>query len=130
MDGEPSQPEAILHDLFGPEFVLPEEFYGSEDPSRLSGERALMWAVFADGVETYRRNAVQSTSRKREAFREVERWVLADDWEWACSFVNLCEMFGFDPRAVREALRCWKVRRGPMDFRRQRFRPVTLHAAA
>ncbi len=126
-----AEPEALLQDLFGPDFVLPEQFYGSNGNSiRLSGERALMWAVFADGVETYRRNARQANARQRADFREAEAWVGKDDWEWACSFVNLCEMFGFDPDAVRGALRGWKSECAALVLRRQRFRPITLHAAA
>ncbi|HVN85997.1 MAG TPA: hypothetical protein VMW17_14245 [Candidatus Binatia bacterium] len=123
------QPESLLHDLFGPDFVLPDQFYGSNDnATRLSGERALMWAVFADGIECYRRSMGQTTRRERLDFRDAERWIMKNDWGWAFSFVNLCEMFGFNPAAVRSALR-----RRPLDAqdaRRQRFRPITLHAAA
>lgn len=124
------QPESLLHDLFGPDFVIPEQFYGPDDNAlRLSGERALMWAVFADGIDAYRRNACQLTRRERIEFREAERWILTTNWEWAFSFVNLCEVFGFSPAAVRASLRMWKQGQAA-PFRRQRFRPVTLHAAA
>ncbi|MBI3759756.1 MAG: hypothetical protein HY269_08395 [Deltaproteobacteria bacterium] len=123
------QPESLLQDLFGPDYVLPEQFYSADyNATRLSGERALMWAVFADGVECYRRSARQATRRERIDFREAERWILKNDWGWVFSFVNLCEAFGFDPAAVRAALR--QRPRDAMDLRRQRFRPITLHAAA
>ena len=123
------QPESLLHELFGPDFVLPEQFYACDDnATRLSGERALMWAVFADGIECYRRSMRQATRRERFDFREAERWIMKNEWGWAFSFVNLCEMFGFNPAAVRAALR--KRPDDAMDSRRQRFRPITLHAAA
>jgi hypothetical protein len=125
------QPESLLQELFGPDFVLPEQFYGSsEDTTRLSGERALMWAVFTDGVDAYRRNARQATRRERSDFDEAERWIRTNDWGWVFSFVNLCETFGFDPAAVRMALRRWKAKAAVQPLRRQRFRPITLHAAA
>ena len=125
------QPETLLHDLFGPEFILPEQFYGSADnATRLSGERALMWAVLADGIESYRRNAGRATRREHIDFREAESWVRANDWGWVFSFVNLCEAFGFNPAAVRHALGSWQIHRRTEPFRRQRFRPITLHAAA
>ncbi|MBI1816241.1 MAG: hypothetical protein HYR72_14785 [Deltaproteobacteria bacterium] len=128
---QPWQPETLLHELFGPDHVLPEQFYGSNDnATRLSGERALMWAVFADGIDCYRRNVGQATRRELADFREAERWIRANDWEWAFSFVNLCEVFGFQPAAVRRALSDWRIQRSRAPFRRQRFRPVTLHAAA
>ncbi len=124
------QPESLIHEIFGPDFVLPEQFYGSNDnATRFSGERALMWAVFADGVESYRRNAAQVTREERIEFRDADRWLRANNWEWAFSFVNLCETFGFDPAAVRRALRR-SLQPNAAPIRRRRFRPITLHAAA
>jgi hypothetical protein len=126
-----SQPETLLHELFGPDYVLPEQFYGPTDNAiRLSGERALMWAVFADGIDTYRRSVRQATQRERIDLREVERWISKNDWEWVFSFVNLCAVFGFDANAVRSALGKWKLERHATPVRRRRFRPVALHAAA
>ena len=96
--------EAAVSNLFSPEMVLPEEFYGGGTTTRLSGERALQWAVFADGVDSYRRLA---RGRSRAAKRELARlrvWVMRSDWDWLYSFVNLCGAFGFDPNAVRQAL--------------------------
>ena len=65
----------------------------------------------------------------RAEFAEAECWVFTTDWDWPFSFVNLCELFGFDPEAVRRALRAWKRAGRDAALRRQRFRPVTLHAA-
>lgn len=125
------QPESLIHELFGPDFVLPEQFYGSNDTAtRFSGERALMWAVFADGVECYRRNAAQLTQEERVEFRDADRWMRANNWDWAFSFVNLCETFGFSPAAVRRALRRSHQEANAGSMRRRRFRPITLHAAA
>ncbi|MBI4515545.1 MAG: hypothetical protein HY699_06995 [Deltaproteobacteria bacterium] len=125
------QAESVLQDLLGADSVLPEQFYRPDgDTARLSGERALMWAVFADGLETYRRNAPQATRQQRANFSEAESWIRANDWSWVFSFVNLCEMFGFEPAAVRLALRRWRLQYGSEPARRQRFRPVGLRAAA
>jgi hypothetical protein len=109
--------------------MLPEQFWKSEHGSvHRSGERALMWAVFTDGIDSYRRNAGAVAVSRRIEFLETESWVLHTDWEWPFSFVNLCEVFGFDPAGVRRVLRRWRqlhVR----EPRRQRFRPVTRHPA-
>jgi hypothetical protein len=96
--------EATVSSLFSPDVLLPAQFYGDTTTTRLSGERALQWAVFADGIDSYRRLA---GGRSRAAKRELARlrvWVMRSDWDWLYSFVNLCGTFGFDPNAVRQAL--------------------------
>jgi hypothetical protein len=122
--------EPAVQDLLGADSVLPEQFWNlHDDTTQLSGERALMWAVFADGIDTYRRNAHGTSLRQRTEFKEAEHWVLSTDWDWPFSFVNLCETFGFSPEGVRGVLVRLKTDRHTNAFRRQRFRPVTLHAA-
>ncbi len=119
--------EAVLQDLLAADVVLPEQFWSSENgTTQLSGERALMWAVFADGIETYRRNAHATSAYSQVQFLEAEHWLLSSDWDWPFSFVNLCEAFGFNPAGVRGALMTWRKQR--QSLRRQRFRPVTLAA--
>ena len=121
--------EPALQELLGANAVLPEQFFCSGDSTHLSGERALMWAVFADGIECYRRNARATSAEHRLEFLEAESWILSTDWEWPFSFVNLCELFGFNAAGVRRALLRWR-RQGEQRFRRQRYRPVALRAAA
>lgn len=119
----------VLQDLFAGSTVFPEQYCRAHNPSvHLCGERALMWAVLTDGIECYRRNARTTAGRRRTEFAEAERWVFSTNWEWPFSFVNLCEAFGFNPAGVRRALRRWQTRPA-REFPRQRFRPVTLHAA-
>lgn len=122
--------ERAVQDLLSADTVLPEQFWASDGGAfSPSGERGLMWAVFADGIDCYRRNAHATSLRQRTEFKEAEYWVFSTDWDWPFSFVNLCEAFGFDPMAVRGALERWKSQRAGGAFRRQRFRPATLHAA-
>lgn len=122
--------EPGLRELLGADAVLPEQFWANADGSiHHSGERALMWAVFTDGIECYRRNAHARSTLRRAEFKEAEHWVFCTDWDWPFSFVNLCEVFGFDPDGVRHALQRWKRDARQNGFQRQRFRPVTLHAA-
>jgi hypothetical protein len=128
---EPSEySERVVEELLSADAVFPEQFWGCRDGTiPLSGERALMWAVFADAVDCYRRFAHAKTAHGRAEFKEVRSWVLSTDWDWPFSFVNLCEAFGFDPGGVRLALDRWSTGRLRRAVRRQRFRPVTLHAA-
>jgi hypothetical protein len=120
---------ATLAELFGADVLLPEQFFRQGAASQRSGERALMWAVFADGIECYRRNINAKSAPDRVAFLEAESWIFRNDYDWPFSFVNLCEVFGFDPRGVRHALLRWAKARRKRPLRRQRFRPAALRAA-
>ena len=117
--------EWTAENLIGPELVLPEQFF---DPpmavSRLSGERALQWAVLADGIDTYRRLAHTRSRAGQREFWKVKAWVMQSDYKWLYSFVNLCNTFNFEPAAVRQALLKFEREVEP-NQRRRRFR----HAA-
>ena len=121
--------EIGLQTMMSADAVLPEQFFASTRGTiYVSGERALMWAVFADGIESYRRNVTaQSPDRKLE-FGEAEHWVLSTDWDWPFSFVNLCQTFGISAQAMRWALVQMKYEQRRAPLRRQRFRPIMLSA--
>jgi hypothetical protein len=104
--------------------VLPEEFYGAQPGTpAFSGERALMWAVLVDGVETYKRLARSESRSSRYEFQRIQCWVMRSDWEWPFSFLNLCATFGLDAAAVRSALRRWELGGTFLPMRRRkRFR--------
>ena len=126
---EPGQMENFLQDVFGPDLVLPEQFFPDRPgSSALSGERALMWAVLVDGIESFRRTALSRLERDAEEYAETLVWLVATDWDSVFSFVNLCEMFGFDPGPLRQALLDWQAS-GAGAAPKQRFRPVALRAA-
>jgi len=122
--------EMLVQHLLAADGILPEEFWASAHGSiHRSGERALMWAVFADGIDSYRRNASATGGHRRLEFAETESWFLHTDWDWPFSFVNLCEVFGFDPAGVRRVLRRWRLDHIEQSCRRQRFRPVARQTA-
>src|SRR5512140_341509 len=115
---------STVEHLLAGDRVLPEQFWKSEFGStHQSGERALMWAVFADGIDSYRRNAGSTSIYRRMEFHETQSWLWSTDWNWPFSFVNLCEVFGFDPDGVRRALLRWRQEQTRHSLRRQRFRP-------
>ncbi len=121
--------EVVLQTMMAADAVLPEQFFQREHGTTyLSGERGLMWAVFADGIESYRRNVGAKSPERKLEFMEAEHWVHSTDWDWPFSFVNLCQMFGFNPQGVRGALLEWKDQHRPAPIRRQRFRPVLMSA--
>ena len=129
METSPRSESAVEH-MLAADTVLPEQFWTSECGStQLSPERALRWAVFADGIDSYRRNAGATSADRRSEFLESQRWVWSTDWDWPYSFVNLCEVFGFDPAGVRQRLARWRQDHTRQTLRRRRFRPVTQRAA-
>jgi hypothetical protein len=92
-----------------PEFFLSAQFLSDRCLSgETSGEVALKWAVFVDGLKRYWTMAADATQRRSEEFREEEGWMLADDREWPFSFKNLCETFGLQTESLRAALIAWK----------------------
>jgi len=121
--------EVVLQTMMSADAVLPEQYFRPEHGTiYTSGERGLMWAVFADGIESYRRNVGAKGPERKLEFMEAEHWVFSTDWDWPFSFVNLCQMFGFSSHAIRGALLQWKCQQRRPPMRRQRFRPVLLSA--
>jgi len=122
--------ELVLEHLLAANTVLPEQFWQPYQGSiHCSGERGLMWAAFADGIDSYRRNAGATSAERLGEFLETEQWLSRTDWDWPFSFVNLCETFGFDPAGVRATLEKWRREHARQTFRRRRFRPVDRDAA-
>ena len=120
---------AAVQELLAADTVLPEQFWNPGSGARQSGERALMWAVFTESIESYRRYANAGSVELQIDFLDAERWLMATDWDWPFSFVNLCEVFGLDPVGVRRRLVLSKEAHPDRRSRRQRFRPVALRAA-
>lgn len=73
-----------------------------------SGEMALSWAVFTDGLEQYWQLARNPSVWHSASFQAEEEWVLADDRDYPLSFINLCEVFGLKVEEVRSLLLAWK----------------------
>jgi len=94
---------------FFPDMLLPAQFFSDRLlVGKASGEVALRWAVFADGLKQYWKLAADPSAHASPEFQEEEGWVLADDGEWPFSFTNLCETFGLNPQSVRSVLVAWK----------------------
>jgi hypothetical protein len=89
--------------LFEEEVILPEQLV--PDPlSRHGAELSLLWAVFVDGIQTYRRTVQHGLTAGIE-FLEAERWIFGPETASVTSFGNLCAIFDVDPARVRGALR-------------------------
>jgi len=92
-----------------PEILLPIQFFSDRLlVGRASGELALRWAVFSDGLSRYWKLASDCSLHNSEEFLEEESWLLADDTDWPFSFASLCETFGLHASSVRASLLAWK----------------------
>lgn len=66
-----------------------------------SAEAVLMQATLFDGLHQYLRHSCLPLGHE---FQEEEAWLLADDYDWPFSFLNLCTYFGIDPCSLRDAM--------------------------
>lgn len=69
-----------------------------------SGPRALMLAVLEDAIRCIVEGRRRSRFRARRLAAEAEAWVRCERREWPFSFVNICEVLGFDVDAMRAHL--------------------------
>lgn len=91
--------------LIQADLVLPAQLEGGSVANR-TGEFELLWAVFADGVQTYCREILRGSTTSL-TYREVERWIFRPSSDAITSFSSLCELFGIEARKMRRALlRC------------------------
>jgi hypothetical protein len=77
---------------------------------RRQPECRLLWAVLQDGVGTYMKYAGATGRRGKRLFAEAERWIMADDPTWLCSFVSICHILGVEPDYLRMGLKRWRMR--------------------
>lgn len=91
-----------------PETLLPEQFFAEAQP-RWTGELSLMWTVFTDGIETFRKEVLNGNEGS-EVYLETMEWIQVRDNDSIFGFESLCETFGFTAEWVRQALFAWRAR--------------------
>jgi len=85
-----------------PSAVLQAQMFGdARRDGDASGPRALMLAVLEDAVRCIEEGRWRSHFRARRLAAEAEAWVRCERREWPFSFVNICEVLGFDVDAMR-----------------------------
>ena len=73
------------------------------------GEEKLLYAVLLDALHTIDGRLTAGTysaakESKKSIREEALRWIWKNDYEWPCSFVNICEHFHLDVEAVRKQI--------------------------
>lgn len=74
----------------------------------LEPERRLMLAVLQEAVDCYQENVFQRGRKQEELYKDAEAWLFSDDRELLFSFLNLCEILGFDADYLRSGLMRWR----------------------
>jgi hypothetical protein len=74
---------------------------GEPRTGQLTGTKALMLAVFEDGIRSYLGTA-------KLAARDAEYWIFSPRRHSPFSFAVVCEILGLDPDAVRETVKKMK----------------------
>ena len=88
--------------------LLPGQITGGHRlDAELSGERALMLAILEDAVRCILQGHGRRPGRWAASYRlralasDAAAWMRVDDRAWLFSFVNICDLLGFDADAVR-----------------------------
>ncbi len=102
-------------------------FGGARWDGDTSGPRALMLAVLEDAVRCIEDGRWRRHFRARRLAAEAAAWVRCERREWPFSFVNICEVLGFDVDAMRAHLLT-----SPRDAAHRRQPPIgsCLHPSA
>jgi hypothetical protein len=85
--------------------VLRFEYYALQTRNVLDGERALMFAVLVDALDTYVKTRNAKGHRKRAEFNEVDGWIRSRTTSSPFSFENICYSLGLNPDAIRFSLK-------------------------
>ena len=99
-------------DLFEPNILLPSQLAAAlRLGSFVEGEKRLLAAVLADGVECYMKYCGAVERRARETFEDAEAWIFSDERSELFSFNTVCEILGLEPEYLRRGLVEWRRRR-------------------
>jgi hypothetical protein len=85
--------------------VLRFEYYAMRTHNVLDGERALMFAVLVDALDTYVKTRSAKGHRKRAEFNEVDNWIRSRSTGSPFAFENICDSLGLNPDALRCSLK-------------------------
>jgi hypothetical protein len=111
-----SMPGAFLDDP-----VVKFEYRAARTRQTLDGERALMFAVLADALDTYAKTRTARSFRQRAEHREVRSWIQSDSTATPFTFENICDSLRINPDALRTYVK------SPQFFERnttRRFRHI------
>lgn len=84
-----------------------ERFYRAHRKTALEPERALLFAVLTEAIETFRTFAFSKSARGQNLFRQAQEWLCDGNPDYFFSCKNICEMMGLDPCYLQRGLLQW-----------------------
>jgi len=111
--------------MFGPELILPVQYASARhSDGRCEGERRLMLAVLEDAVVTLKIHMRAPSVHSRRIVAEIENWLASGSRAHTFAFGTICDILGFDVKAVRQAVKEWtRVERRDPRYRRMHSGP-------
>lgn len=110
---------------FEPDILAPHQYLKNcRRTNPVEPEKALMFAVLAEAIDTYQRYAFAKSSRGHALFCDVEAWFWGEQADFLFSFPNICEVFGLNPGFLRRGLMQWTANR--QRYKRPR-KKIQLH---
>lgn len=95
----------FLARILEPDVFLPSQFYGTGGLSRqLEGEKRLMIAILKDAVECLEKYRTTTSISGQNHYQNALEWVEDKNTDWLFSFINICDLLGFEPDYLREVL--------------------------
>jgi hypothetical protein len=94
--------------MFEPDIMLPKQVAALQRKP-LQREKRLLLAILEDAVQCFQAYLFSQRLQERRLFQEAEAWINSTDSEWFFSFANVCELLGFHPTYLRDALNQWKA---------------------
>ena len=106
-----TEQERWIMNIFEPDSLLPEQFYGTFKVKQLEPERRLMLAVLEDAVACFQKYLLAEYERGQALFREAEEWLMDSQSDRPYSCQGICEVLDITPAYLRQGLRRWKEER-------------------
>lgn len=88
-------------------FQLPNliAFDGIEPPLELTPTQKLFLAILNDAINTLKRGKPTANSHQPSAYSQTHSWLMSDSDDYCvCSFVLICETFGWAPSWIRKKI--------------------------
>lgn len=97
-----------LAKLFEPDILAESRFFQAHsNRDAAEPERALLFAVLSEAIETFRKFAFSKSARGQVLFRQAAEWLWDKDPDYFFSCENICEVIGLDPCYLRRGLLQW-----------------------
>jgi len=89
--------------LFEPDILIEKEYLHKRVGAKR--ERRLMFAILEDAVHMYHQHIIARNPKGRRLFADARVWLETEEYEWPCSFRNICAVLEIDPDYVLRGLR-------------------------